>query len=162
MSSQDEGSPRASTYRAWLGKLCSIQQTKAIYTTRKPGLINPDRRPSPQQDAIQVWTLNQTYQRCLFPSSCAWYNNSHQWWCISYFSIAVSKYRDQGPYRRRGLFVPTVSVKVYYHHSKKQVGMGTGAEVEGSHPKLQAQSGKWTQKEYIFKLSSLPPMPHLF
>lgn len=45
-------------------------------------------------------------------------------------------------YRRRGLFVPTVSVKVYYHHSKKQVGMGTGVKVEGSHPKLQAQSGK--------------------
>lgn len=48
----------------------------------------------------------------------------------------------RAPYRRRGLFGLTVSVKVYYHHSKKQVGMGTGVKVEGSHPKLQAQSGK--------------------
>lgn len=48
----------------------------------------------------------------------------------------------RAPYRRRGLFGLTVSMRVYYYHSKKQVGMGTGVKVEGSHSKLQAQSGK--------------------
>lgn len=61
-----QGVPMSFLPSTGTGCVCpaQFQQTEAIHIMR-PGLINSNRRLSPQQDAMQVWTSNQTYQRLL-------------------------------------------------------------------------------------------------
>lgn len=112
----------------------------AIYTMGSPGLINPNRRLSPQQDGMDIKPINQSkislppppVNGTIIPIS----EDVVATFLLLYRNTMVRAMH------RRGLFGLTVSIRVYCYYSKKQVGVVAGVEVEGSRPKLQAQSRK--------------------